>query len=487
MTVRAAIYARISSDRDGEGAGVARQLEDCRALAKQRGWTITREYVDNHASAWRKNAKRPEYDRLVADHAAHGFDALICWDLDRLTRQPRQLEDWIDAAEEHGLHVVTANGEADLRTDAGRLFARIKASVARAEADRMSARIKRASDQRHSDGRYHGGTIPYGYTVQDGRFVPRQDEVAVINEAVDRLLKGDTLSGIVKDWQRQGRTTRGGKIWRVTGLRPILRNRALLGETKLGEVKWEPVMDRETFDRLDRLFSDPARRVTISPGVKGGRYSLGGGLCVCGLCGASLTSYKRGTDRKRRAALRCAVHTGGCGHLTVDHDRLEAYVFDTVIQSLQKNDRWQQRLSEKDPAQDRELARLESEKANLDEQGRRVRSMFVEGLMPEQEMRQQVTRIQDETEKVQERIDSLLGTTVLSAAMSDGLDWRSWTIPRRRNFIRLLVAQVVVDKWPEGMTTGLPKRASESVEEHQARVEAHHREAIRRRVTIVTK
>ncbi|WP_267888213.1 recombinase family protein [Mycobacterium ostraviense] len=49
------------------------------------------------------------------------FDALVVWDLDRLTSQPRQLEDWIDAAEGRGLALITTNGEADLTTDGGRM------------------------------------------------------------------------------------------------------------------------------------------------------------------------------------------------------------------------------------------------------------------------------------------------------------------------------------------------------------------------------
>lgn len=51
---------------------------------------------------------------MVADYEAGKFTASICWDLDRLTRQPRELEDWIDAAKFRGLALVTANGEADL-------------------------------------------------------------------------------------------------------------------------------------------------------------------------------------------------------------------------------------------------------------------------------------------------------------------------------------------------------------------------------------
>ncbi|VXC31982.1 hypothetical protein ARTHRO9AX_270001 [Arthrobacter sp. 9AX] len=54
----AAIYARISSDQSGEALGVTRQLEDCRKLAADHGWTIGDEYVDNDISAY-KGKPRP--------------------------------------------------------------------------------------------------------------------------------------------------------------------------------------------------------------------------------------------------------------------------------------------------------------------------------------------------------------------------------------------------------------------------------------------
>jgi site-specific DNA recombinase len=41
--MRAAIYTRISSD-SGTALGIARQEQDCRALAVQRGWTIVDVY-----------------------------------------------------------------------------------------------------------------------------------------------------------------------------------------------------------------------------------------------------------------------------------------------------------------------------------------------------------------------------------------------------------------------------------------------------------
>ena len=90
---------------------------------------------------------------MVQDYEVGLLDAIVVYDLGRLTRQPRELEDWIDRAESRGLLLVTANGDADLATDGGRMYARIKASVARGEVERESARQSHAQLQRAQQGR----------------------------------------------------------------------------------------------------------------------------------------------------------------------------------------------------------------------------------------------------------------------------------------------------------------------------------------------
>ena len=49
---RAGIYARISSDREGEQLAIARQLADCEALAERKGWHVAERYVDADISAY---------------------------------------------------------------------------------------------------------------------------------------------------------------------------------------------------------------------------------------------------------------------------------------------------------------------------------------------------------------------------------------------------------------------------------------------------
>lgn len=180
-------------DREMDGLAIDRQRADCMAIATARGWSLANEYVDQSLSATDKTKRRPAYDQLVEDFALGRFDAIICWDLDRLTRQPRQLEDWIDAAEERGLRLVTANGEADLTTDGGRLFARLKAAVARSEVERKTARQSAAQAQRAAQGRVPKGMRPLGYKVA-GDIVPR--EAAAVRAMYVAFNNGTSLRAI---------------------------------------------------------------------------------------------------------------------------------------------------------------------------------------------------------------------------------------------------------------------------------------------------
>ncbi|WP_031332323.1 recombinase family protein, partial [Rhodococcus erythropolis] len=101
MPTSAAVYARISLDRDNEQLGVSRQRQDCLELAKRLGWGIGEVYLDNSISA-SKDVIRPEYERMIADLSSGKRDGLIVYDLDRLTRKPAELESFIALAEKAG-------------------------------------------------------------------------------------------------------------------------------------------------------------------------------------------------------------------------------------------------------------------------------------------------------------------------------------------------------------------------------------------------
>jgi DNA invertase Pin-like site-specific DNA recombinase len=289
--MRTAIYLRISLDHTGEGLAVERQKEDCLALAKARGWEVVGIYEDTQ-SASNRDKVRLGYNRLETDFDNGLFEAIICYDLDRLTRQPRQLEDWIDKTRDKGLTLVTANGEADLNTDAGRLFAGIKIQVARAEVERKGARQRRALRQKVESGRMLKGRRRTGYEI-DGSV--RETEATFIREVFERFASGEPINTLVKDFNQKGVLGPEGIPIHRSLIRGILRNARYCGRNFykgefVGMGSWKPIVSEELFDLVQSILSDP-KRITNHIGME--RKYLGSGLFQCSICDKKVSTNGR--------------------------------------------------------------------------------------------------------------------------------------------------------------------------------------------------
>jgi DNA invertase Pin-like site-specific DNA recombinase len=90
--MRAAIYARYSSDRQRD-ASIDDQFRNCIGLADREGWKVEARYRDEAISGGR--ADRPGYRKLVADAEARKFDVLIVDDLSRLSRDEVEMKQLI--------------------------------------------------------------------------------------------------------------------------------------------------------------------------------------------------------------------------------------------------------------------------------------------------------------------------------------------------------------------------------------------------------
>src|SRR5947209_6478354 len=118
MGTRAAIYLRISDDREGQRLGVERQLEDCRARADREGWEVAEVFEDNDTGASTKSRKaRRNYARMIERAAAGEFDVLLAYSNSRLTRRPLEFEALIELSLTTGVRICTVvSGDDDLAT-----------------------------------------------------------------------------------------------------------------------------------------------------------------------------------------------------------------------------------------------------------------------------------------------------------------------------------------------------------------------------------
>jgi site-specific DNA recombinase len=345
-TIRCVLYLRISLDRTGEGLAIGRQREACTRIALERRWVIVREYVDDSISAYKARARRPGYEEMTTDYAAGTFDAIVVWDLDRLTRKPRELEDWIDRAEGRGLLLVTANGECDLTTDAGKLFARIKAAVARSESDRKGARQVAAAAQRAERGYMPVGVRAFGW-ASDGTAleapawceVATREEVSeaqIVREMFARFHSGDSLVGITRWLNRRGVPSRHGGPWHPNSVRHILVNPRYAGRVVHRRRNPEgpgpsfpgafpALVDEAVFDAVGERLADPRRKTAFGTD----RRHIGSSLYQCGVCGKAV----RSTGARHRTSYRCPD-----GHVSRLAAAIDEFVTDSIRARLARGD-----------------------------------------------------------------------------------------------------------------------------------------------------
>ncbi|HEV8425302.1 MAG TPA: recombinase family protein, partial [Actinomycetes bacterium] len=218
----AGIYARISYVRREDGTqerlGVERQVPPCRELASRKGWTVVEPvYEDNDLSAF-SGKRRPGYEQLLADAKAGRINVIVAWHADRLTRQPIENEGLIQLAERHGIQLATVTGEHDLATPSGRLHFRMLGSIARYESEHRAERLRLKFQEQARAGRPNGGGVrPFGFELD--KLTVDEPEAALLRDAAERLLAGEGLHAVLRDWWTHGVVTPAGNRWSSTSLR----------------------------------------------------------------------------------------------------------------------------------------------------------------------------------------------------------------------------------------------------------------------------
>ena len=144
---RVGLYARVSTS----GQSVENQLRELKAVADQRGWHITEQYIDHGISGTKGRDQRPQFDRLIKDAARGKLDVVAAWSLDRVGRSLHHVVTFMADLREHGVGLYLHQQSVDSTTAAGKamlemcgVFAEFERSII---VDRIHAGLRRAKEQ----------------------------------------------------------------------------------------------------------------------------------------------------------------------------------------------------------------------------------------------------------------------------------------------------------------------------------------------------
>ncbi len=428
---RAAIYARISLDATGEEAGVRRQLDSCRAYIVSRGWTPAGEYVDNSVSATSEK-ERPEYTRMLEDAAAERMDIVIAWKMDRISRQPIELERWITLHKSHGVNLATVDGMIDLSKPEGVFAAGLLVNVARMEVALKGARQRAAHDQRAKAGKPWATRRPFGFL--DGGIDHHPVEAPLLRESYRMLVVGESQSAIAR-WLTTVCTTTVGNTWSQSTVRNMLLNPRNAGLTAhngvvVGPGIWEPIVPEDTWQVAVSL-------MTTGKQTGGGaaKYLLTG-VAVCGVCGSRMrTAY---TSRGVRLYTCTAAQ-----HVSRDAEHLEAHIDWVMIARLSRLDTAILTTRESETAGEDLVGKAAGLRSRLDT----LPIDYADGILDGRQVKAATVRILEQLAIIERQLADAEGASILTpllAAANVETAWGRLSVASRRKAISLIVVPAIM-------------------------------------------
>ena len=308
-------------------ADIPVQRKACREFAAKMGWTIVHEEQENGVSGYKVSANDRDKLQLLKERAEQGkFDILLVFMFDRLGRKSDETPFVVEWFVKHGIRVWSVNeGEQRFESHTDRLTNYIRYWQADGESQKTSIRTKTALGQMVQEGRFRGGSAPYGYRLApSGIFNKRKHEVykLEIDEDEARVVRmmfnlcvgsGYGRCKIANLISSQGIQTRTGGNWHEATVGHILHNITYMGVLRSGESQSEvfpevQIIDPATFELAQKLMTERVNEFNEQrtlPRNTSGQSMLSGNV-FCGHCGGRLTLTTNGTVRKNADGVQVA-------------------------------------------------------------------------------------------------------------------------------------------------------------------------------------
>ncbi len=302
----AALYARVSSDRQDVDLSVSAQMRALKDYARSNGYSVAREYVDEAESG--RVANRPQFREMIEEGAQPNapFKVILVWKFSRFTRKREHAVAFKSMLRRKGVRVVSITEHAD-DSPTGKLMEAIIESVDEFYSENLAQEVTRGMREAASRGFWVSSRVPYGYRklmVQDGaKKRPTLEPDPATSPVVQRIFgmaeSGRGILDITRTLNKEGIANPTGRLWAKNGVHIILRNEAYTGALVWGtkvKVKAEPVrvekafpaiVSKAQFRRVNRLMRSRAPKRT-HPRRVGSSYLLSG-LVRCRSCDRALS------------------------------------------------------------------------------------------------------------------------------------------------------------------------------------------------------
>ena len=460
------LYLRLSDLRTEEAFD--KRIAKLRSLADTLGWIVFRIVIENDmtpspdgklrpASAFkRKKIKtpsgkvelrvvRPGFREVLDDIVTGRVNGLLAEDLDRAVRDPRDLEDLLDACQMIGASARSLTGSLTLTnggTEAERSMARVMVAMANKQSADTACRVAEGRERNWGES-YQGGRRPFGFVAaKDTKHLKRTllivpDESELIVKWADQILNQSiSLKAILREIRQNGVPSASGGEWNGRTLKQVLTKPTVAGlaayKGQLKPAPWPAILERDIWERLCKKLSGPLADTSRGNEPK----HLLTGIAKCGICndGTSVRANGSGTLRGKKG-YQCEK----AAHIHRNIELVDAWVERNVTAYIS---RYGPDILRPEPREDIDTTKLRAERKRLQERKTAQMRMHALGEIDDSDLEVGMRAIRDRLTVVESQLAQASKPDPIPEFRNHGPTrkiWHGLSLARKRALIRQLV------------------------------------------------
>lgn len=366
-----ALYCRLSVDDElnGESNSITHQKEMLEEYAQKNNFYNIKFYVDDGYSGTSFN--RPAFKELIKNIDSGIVGTVIVKDMSRLGRDYLKVGYYSEVYfGEAGVHFIAVNDNVDNTIENDSDFTPFRNIMNEWYAKDTSKKVRAVIRAKGMSGKSTCNCPPYGYIKdENGNWLVEKEAAEIVKRIYRLCIEGygpmqiskklnaqEAISPVVwknkVGWKYKLEKVDHPELWTVSAIRRILSNPIYLGNTVnfrtkkksykshsvvyLPKDEWvifedthEAIIDRDTFDTVQKLREGVRRRVSID-----GEMSIFSGLLYCADCGAKMyLNRHRGSEKD---AFNCASYRKEKERTCTSHYITLHAIEDIVLYDLQR-------------------------------------------------------------------------------------------------------------------------------------------------------
>ena len=235
--MRVAIYSR-KSRFTGRGESIENQIQMCKEYAINNIGLSEKEFVifeDEGFSGG--NTNRPEFKRMMREARCKKIDIVICYRLDRISRNVSDFSQLINELEKYNISFISVKEQFDTTKPMGRAMMYIASVFSQLERETIAERIRDNMLQLAKTGRWLGGITPTGYksemtlkkdsSLKQNRMYSLKiipEEAELVKEIYDKFIATKSITKVEKSLLENRLTTKNGVDFSRFSVKFILTN-----------------------------------------------------------------------------------------------------------------------------------------------------------------------------------------------------------------------------------------------------------------------